>query len=383
MRSFAILLIVIAMIPPLSLAESSDTIKIGAMFNLTGGMSAIDAPALKGVKLAAKLINSKGGLLGGKLEIVAADTKTDLKVTAQAAEKMVSIPVIAGIGYGDTDYVLAAAPFFQKKGIPFVTSGATDPSLPKKVGSELFMVAYGDNTQAAAMAAYAFKGLRARNIVILTDKDTHFTRIISKYFKKSFTKLGGKITADYEFGKDHKEINDIVDRIKKLSPAPDAIYVAGNPLDVGPTVIPLRKAGVKAPILSGDGFDSNLEKTLGSEKITENIYFTTHDFKGDKRPEVVNFIAAYKKEYGNAPVDAFAALGYDALNLVAAAVKRAGATDTSKLTKAIADTKGFDGVTGIITYARRGEPPAKPVSVIHFNDGAYQLAHIQPPQQPE
>jgi branched-chain amino acid transport system substrate-binding protein len=383
MRYFAVLLFVTLMIPASVFAASSETIKIGAMFNLTGGMAAIDAPALKGVKLAAKLINSKGGLLGGRLEIVVADTKTDLKVTAQAAKKLVSIPVTAGIGYGDTDYVLAAAPFFQNKGIPFVTSGATDPGLPKKIGSELFMIAYGDNTQAAAMAAYAFKGLKARNIVVLTDKDTHFTRILSKYFKESFTKLGGKIIADYEFGKDHKEINDIVGRIRKLSPSPDAIYVAGNPLDVGPTVIPLRKAGVDAPILSGDGFDSDLKKTLGSEKIKENIYFTTHDFKGDKRPEVVNFIAAYKKEYGNKPVDAFAALGYDALNLVASALKRAGTTDTSKLTKAIAETKGFDGVTGIITYARPSAPTAKPVSVIHFNDGAYRLAHIQPPQQPK
>ena len=45
-------------------ALAADTIKLGALYNLTGGMSSIDAPALNGAKLQAKLINEQGGLLG-------------------------------------------------------------------------------------------------------------------------------------------------------------------------------------------------------------------------------------------------------------------------------------------------------------------------------
>ncbi len=51
-------------------ALGAETIKIGALYNLTGGMSSIDAPALNGAKLQAKLINDKGGLLGKKLEVI-------------------------------------------------------------------------------------------------------------------------------------------------------------------------------------------------------------------------------------------------------------------------------------------------------------------------
>jgi len=60
-------------------ALGAETIKIGALYNLTGGMSSIDAPALNGAKLQAKLINEKGGLLGKELEVIGVDTKTDQK----------------------------------------------------------------------------------------------------------------------------------------------------------------------------------------------------------------------------------------------------------------------------------------------------------------
>ena len=355
-------------------------IRIGALYNRTGAMSAIDEPAVKGVRLAVQLINERGGILNGrKLEIICINTKTDLKVAAVAAKALVPESIVAGIRYGDTDYVLAAAPLFQKKGIPFITSGATDPNLPQRVGSELFMVAYGDNEQAAAMAHYAFKELKARNIAVLTNRSAHFTRILSKYFKQSFQALGGKIIADLEFGKDHKEIGELVDRIKKLSPSADAVYIAAIPPDVAPIVKPLRKVGIKVPIISGDGFDSDLSKVLGSSKLTENIYFTTHAFRGDDRPEVIAFVEAYKKKYGEKPNDAFAALGFDAVNLVAAAINRAKVVDSKALTKALSETKGFKAVTGEISYTQQNRVPTKPIAIVSFNNGKYQLVKTWKP----
>ena len=79
-------------------AQAQDTVKIGALYNLTGGMSSIDAPALHGAQLAAKLINEKGGVNGQKIEIVSIDTKTDQQAAALGAKNVLSSNVIAGIG---------------------------------------------------------------------------------------------------------------------------------------------------------------------------------------------------------------------------------------------------------------------------------------------
>jgi len=131
---------------------SAEPIKIGALYSLTGGMSSIDTPSLRGAQLAVKLINKSGGLLDGRMiELISVDAKTDQKAAAIGAKKLLSKGVIAGIGHSDPAFVLPSAPLFQKKGIPFVTSGATLPTLPLMIGDCMFMVPFGDDDQSFAI----------------------------------------------------------------------------------------------------------------------------------------------------------------------------------------------------------------------------------------
>ncbi|MFC1834801.1 ABC transporter substrate-binding protein, partial [Thermodesulfobacteriota bacterium] len=277
-------------------------IKLGALYNLTGGMAGIDTPAFRGSLLATKLLNLKGGLLNGKkLELVVVDTKTDTKKAAEGAAKLVSIPVVAGLGYDDSDSVLAAAPVFEKHKIPFLTAGATDPELPKKIGKFIFMTPFGDNDQACAMANFAYKSLKARNVVLWTNDSTDFTRVLAKYFKECYARLGGKIVLEQKFKAGLKDFSAFIESLKKLSPQPDAIFVSGNPEDAPGTVDQLRNAGIKLPILSGDGFDANLLTLLPKPKNAEGVYFASHAYFKSKRPEVVAFVKAYEKAYGKAP----------------------------------------------------------------------------------
>jgi len=80
-------------------ATQEGPIRIAALYNLTGGMSSIDAPALRGAQLKAEQVNKAGGVLGGRMiEIVPYDTRTDQAATATAAQEAVSEGVVAGIG---------------------------------------------------------------------------------------------------------------------------------------------------------------------------------------------------------------------------------------------------------------------------------------------
>ncbi len=86
------------------------------------------------------------------IELISVDAKTDQKAAALGAKKLLSNGVIAGIGHSDPSFVLPSAPLFQKKGVPFVTSGATLPTLPMMIGDCLFMVPFGDDDQSFAIA---------------------------------------------------------------------------------------------------------------------------------------------------------------------------------------------------------------------------------------
>jgi len=107
--------------------------------------------------------------------------------------------------------------------------------------------------------------------------------------------------------------------------------------------------------------------------IIENLFQVLHDINAEGVTillvEQNAFIAAYEKEYGRPPENAFAALGFDAVGLIADAINRAGSTDGKALRDALAGTKGFKAVTGEITYSRPSGVPMKGVSIISVHDG--------------
>ncbi|MBI1877382.1 MAG: ABC transporter substrate-binding protein, partial [Chloroflexi bacterium] len=87
---------------------------------------------------------------------------------------------------------------------------------------------------------------------------------------------------------------------------------------------------------------------------------------------IKKFIADYNKEYGHDPENAFAALGYDTMKLMADAIQRAGSTDAAAITKAIKETKNFPGITGSISFGDTNVPQ-KGVTVIAIKDGKFTL----------
>lgn len=366
----------------------AQSVKVAALYNLTGGMSSIDAPGLNGVKLAASLINSRGGvrLIGNSsvnVEVIVYDTKSDMMNTNKIASGAASLQPVAGVGFGDTSFVIIAAPAFQMAGIPFVTSGATFTTLPRIIGNKIFMAAYGDDSQAKAMAAFAVKTFkptgRAVNVAILADTTMAFTRELSMYFKSSFTSMGGKISLEDQFVSGDTDFSSQIAKLKAVSPAADAIFVSASPEDAPLLVKQIRASGVDIPILSGDGFDCNISEAIKDDKIATNIYFTTRDYMGENRPEVSAFIAAYEKEYGHKPENAFAALGFDAMNMIADSIGRAGSTEKDKVADALAHTTGFKGVTGEISYRTPLSPPAKPIEIVEIKDGKYGKAALWTP----
>ncbi|NDY58279.1 ABC transporter substrate-binding protein [Desulfovibrio sulfodismutans] len=360
-------------------AAAAAPIKVAALYNTTGGMSSIDTPGLRGAKLAAKHMNAQGGVGGRPIELVVFDTASDPQAAAAAAGKALDAGVAAGIGYGDTNFVLAAAPLFMEKGVPFITSGATLPDLPKRLGANFFMVPFGDDDQAHAIADYAREDLGLKRVAVWTDMSMDFTTALSRYFEKRFRAKGGEVVLTDEFKAGDRDFSALVERLQKAEPKPDAVFVAAVPDEAGVIVKQIRQAGLKLPILSGDGFDTELVATVPGPDLAHGVYFSTHTFRGDARPKVQQFIADYRAEYGVAPESAFAALGYDAVMLVADACGRAGKGDTQTLRQALRGTRHFEGVTGRIDYSRKSGVPKKAVSIIAVTGGAYTVKEVWRP----
>ena len=352
-------------------APAAETIKIGALYGVTGGMSSIDAPGMNGMKLAAKQINAAGGVLGKQIELIAIDGKTDQTATTNAASEMINVHKVVAIGgLNDSTFALAAGPIAQKAGIPFVTAGATLPTLPEQIGDYFFMAPFGDDAQAYAIADYAIDDLGAKTAYMLVDQAYDFTTALAKFFKERFTGRGGTIVLEDIYKSGDTDFSAQIAKVKALDPQPDVLFISAVPSEAGLTTKQFREAGLTAPIISGDGFDTTLIAEVAGENA-DDVYYSTHAGLDNPDPKMQNFVKAYTEEYGRPPENAFAALGYDTLNLIADAIKRAGSAEPKAIRDALAATKGFSAITGEITYKEGQRKPDKSVSIIKVQDGKY------------
>lgn len=364
-------------------AASNEPIKIGGGFALTGDESALDLPAANGAKLAAKEINAAGGVLGRQVDLIVHDSQYKMDVTAQIAKQFVEEDkVISVIGFTDTDSVLASGPTIQGAGLPFITAGATSPKIPTQVGDKMFLACFGDNVQAAVGAEYGFKNF-GKNAYLLWDKGVEYTTLLGGYFKARYTELGGTLVLEDQYDDKATDFSAQIAKIKALPTQPDFYFISAMPYNVGPVVKQFRDAGLTGPIIGGDGYDTpDLVSVAGP--AAENVFFTTHalmDAQGGT-DGIKKFMTAYNKEYGHDPENAFAALGYDTMYLIADAIKRANSTDAAAITKAIKETKNFPGITGSITFGD-SNVPQKGVTVIAIKNGKFTLgAEVVPEKVP-
>ena len=349
-----------------------ETINIGALYNLTGGQASLDLPSYNGFKLAAEEINAKGGINGKLINVVSYDGKTEQTTVANNAKKMIDVDgciVVAGLS--DSNYALAAGNICQQKGIPFITSGATLPSLPDQVGDYAFLAPFGDNIQAYATADYSLYDLGLKKCYLLTDQSMEFTKALSKFFEARYTANGGEIVLSDSYMNKDPDFSAQIDRFLADKGGAEIIFIAGVPDDAGVVVKQFRDKGVDLPIISGDGFDTPLLIEVAGE-AANNTYVGTHASLENQDPMVQDFIKAYTVAYGNAPENAFAGLGYDTMYLIADALSRAtDDTDPAAIRDAIAATSGLKGVTGTVTYEDGNRVPTKSVTINKVENGKF------------
>lgn len=360
--------------------EAGEPIKIGGMYNVTGGMSSIDDPGLNGMQLMAQQINAAGGVLGRPIEIVAIDGKSDQTTVTNAMSEMIDVHNVVAIGgLNDSTFALAAGPIAQNVGIPFLTAGATLPTLPEQVGDYFFMVPFGDDAQSYAIADYAIKELGATTAWMLVDQAYDFTTALAKFYKERWEESGGEILLEDIYQSGDTDFSAQIARLKELDPQPDVLFVSAIPNEAGITTRQIREAGLEQPILSGDGFDTPLIGEVAGD-LADAVYYSTHASLDNPDPKVQGFVTAYNAEYGRPPENAFAALGYDMMGLLASAIEQAGSTDPAAIREALAATQGYEAVTGSISYPEGQRKPIKAVTIIQVQDGVYSFAAEATPE---
>ena len=356
---------------------NSKEIVVGEYGSLTGNTATFGQSTKNGSEMAFAEINQAGGLLGKQVKLIVEDDQSKPEEAATAVTKLINQNnVQAVLGEVASSRSLAAAPICQGAKVPMVTPSSTNPKVTQ-IGDMVFRVCFLDPFQGWVEAKFARETLKVTKAAILYDQAQAYSKGLADFFKDAFEKMGGTVTTVQAYTGGDQDFSAQLTTIRGTNP--EVILVPGYYTDAGNIAIQVRKLGIKVPLLGGDGWDSSQLAAIGKDAI-EGSYFSNHYSVQEKRPEVQNFVEKYKTDYGRNP-DGLAALGYDAARLLFDAMGRASSLDGKTLAAAIAATKGFHGVTGIISMDANRDA-RKSAVIVQVKDGApVWVETIEPPPQ--
>lgn len=345
-RFFKVALGVVGALIAISPLRGQDIV-VGEFASLTGSEATFGINSSNGVELAKEEINNAGGVLGRKIRIVVEDDQSKPGQPSAAVKKLInSDKAIAILGEIASSKSLEAAPICQQAKIPMISPGSTNPRVTE-VGDYVFRVCFIDPFQGTVMAKFTLDNLKAKKVAILTDVRNDYSVGLTKYFKEYFTAHGGQVAMERSFsgGGTDKDFRAQLTAVKGVQP--DAIFVPGYYTEAGLIAKQARSLGIKVPLMGGDGWDSPKLSEIGGSAV-DGCYFSTHFSAQDQNPKVQDFVNKYRTKF-NAMPDGMAPLGYDAMMILADAIKTAGGPDPAKVRDALANVKNYDGITGKIT----------------------------------
>ena len=351
--------------------DAKGPIVVGEVGSMTGTEATFGTSSDRGIQLAVTETNGAGGIKDRQIQIIALDDEGKPEEAATAATRLIaSEHVTALLGEVASTRSLFMAPKAQAAKVPMVSPSSTNEKVTA-IGDYVFRACFIDPFQGYVMAKYAHDTLKLTKAAILRDVRNDYSVGLAKVFSENFTRLGGTITANESFSSGDVDFKAQLGNIKNTRP--DAVYVPGYYTDVGLIARQAREVGISAPLLGGDGWDSEKLYEIGGAAL-DGCYFSNHYSVDDPSPRIQEFVAKFKKTYGGQLPDSLAAQAYDAAGMLFDAMKRAPELTGPAIRDALAATKNYQGVTGDISMdANRN--PVKPAVVLKISHGGkYEFA---------
>lgn len=350
-----------------------EPVRIGAIFSTSGFAAEHNRPMLEMVELATRELNEHGGILGRPVELVVLNNGSTPIGSLLAATRAVRLGINAVIGAHWSSHSLIIAPILQQAGIPMITPGSTNPEIT--IGRDyVFRICFLDSQQGTAMARFARNNLQADTAVLFTNIDEDYSVTLASYFRQSFISGGGTILGELTYREKEVDFSPMLKRLKTLKPA--VVYLPGYTTDSGLIIRQARKMGLSTIFLGGDAW-ANIESVSSDSTDGSFLSIPWHpdlNFDGSKKlKETLTKYGKWPPENSSTP------LAYDAVMILADAIRRAGTLNSKSIRDALAATKGFPGATGKIEFDHNGDPLHKAIIIVKLEGSKRVLYQIATP----
>lgn len=309
----------------------------------------------EGAELAANLINQAGGVLKGrKLALRYYDDEGSLKVGESLARKLAADPqVVAVIGHIYSEVAVPCSIIYGSAGLLFMTTGASDPELTLIPNPFSFRNVPRDDTVARELSHLA-KKLGHQKMAVLFERSllgTFYGLSLSQAFVSAAANVGVDVTHVRSYFKWQEDVRHTILQLRQTNF--DALLLVGFLPQAGRIIHQIRGLGVKGRIIGPDSLD-NVSLFKDAKGSAEGVIVTSF-FRPDlDRPETRRFVASFKLAHGKEP-DGDAAMAYDAINLLAAAMQDCGSSIPLEMAQALNYMKKVVGAASEYTFDDDGD----------------------------
>ena len=332
-------------------AQAVEPIRIGSFLSVTGPASFLGDPELATLKMYVEELNKAGGIIGRPVELIHYDVGVDSAKARTAAKRLIKNDhVDAIIGGSSTGTTMAAANLVEKAAVPFISLAAA-VVITEPVKHWIFKMAHADRMACAKI----FEDLKARGLTKLglISGTGGFGKSMHEQCLALAPQYGIDVVADETYG---PKDTDMTPQLTKIRNTEGLQVVLNADFGQGPAVVTknYRQLGIKVPLYQSHGVASKQYIDLAGA-AAEGVRLpaaglVVADKLADSDPQKVVALG-YKTKFEAATgkaVSTFGGHAFDALNILKAAIERAGGTDKAKVRDEIEKTTGYVGTGGVV-----------------------------------
>jgi len=347
--------------------EFEGEVLIGIMLPVTGAYSENGIDMQNAVFLAVDEINAAGGVLGYKITTTIGDDECDPAKATAAASKLVSEEVVAVVGGYCSGATLPTLKIYGDAGVPMVVAAANATSLVEENPGWTFMInSTGDMQAENAVNWFEMQGVETIGLI---DDGSAFATDLKMLTKSQWEAKGKAVLTDDTVTVGEQDFSALVTSI--MQAGPDGIYWTAYHAEGALIVRQLREAGYEGVIIVADGTSAPAFIELAGE-YAEGVFCTAPPF-ADLNPAAAEFVTNFKAKFNTDP-GAYSGLTYDATYLLADAMERAGSFEGSAIRDALAETDGFQGISGEVMFTERNTLGRSNFVILVVQDGNWAFA---------
>ncbi len=320
----------------------------------------------EGIDLAVQEINSNGGIKGKPLKLLKEDDGSEVAKGIAIAQSFAdNTSVQAVIGHENSFVSIPASAVYNQASLVMLSPASTAPELTQNQYQYIFRNIPSDDEIARQLVSYLAKQ-GFRRMVIYYSNDSYGTGLANS-FEDQARSQGIMIVDRFDYYSGLEDLRRLNSRWQAFGY--DGIFIANSLSEGAQLMSDAGQAGIKGPFVAGDALDSPLLGTMGGKASEGTIIGSVFNPYGD-RSEVKNFMKTFSEDYKEIP-STEAALGYDAVKMLAAAIQNSDLQDRSTVAEELRKLGQWSGVSGIHELDKKGDDMGNLVVLKKLQDGKF------------